>query len=145
LRTSITGYIAWRNDAFVAPLEKSLPCRPVRRTIQVKPPCFPSGYVEAARAFAERIVKEGGTSPADRLTWAYRQALSRPPRPEEATIVLALFQKHRDEYSADTAGAQKLVATGLKPVPQGMSVAELAAWTSVARVILNLHETITRN
>ncbi|OAI47773.1 hypothetical protein AYO44_08980 [Planctomycetaceae bacterium SCGC AG-212-F19] len=102
-------------------------------------------YVEAARAFAERVVKEGGAAPATRLTWAYRQALSRLPRPEEEKILLGLYAKHLDDYAADAAAAQKLLSTGLKPVPQGMNVAELAAWTSVARVILNLHETITRN
>jgi mono/diheme cytochrome c family protein len=102
-------------------------------------------YVEAARAFAERIMKEGGNDTAERLTWAYRAALSRSPRPEEVKILLTLYARHLDSYTADAAAAQKLVATGQKPVPQGMNVAELAAWTSVARVVLNLHETITRN
>jgi len=102
-------------------------------------------YVEAARAFAESIFKEGGTSVNDRLNWAYRQAVSRPIKPEEAKVLTALVQKHLKEYTADPKAAQQLLGTGQKPAPQGMPLPELAAWTSVARVILNLHETITRN
>jgi hypothetical protein len=102
-------------------------------------------YVEAARAFAERIIKEGGPSAEDRLKWAYRQALSRPIRPEEVKILGELYRKHHEEYSADAKAAEALVSTGQKPLPGEVNIAELAAWTSVARVILNLHETITRN
>jgi hypothetical protein len=102
-------------------------------------------YVEAARAFAELIFKEGGTSINDRLNWAYRQAVSRPIKPEEAKVLTALIQKHLEEYTADPKAAQQLLGTGQKPAPQGLPLPELAAWTSVARVILNLHETITRN
>ena len=102
-------------------------------------------YVEAARAFAERILKDGGANTNDRLVWAYRQALSRAPRPEELKILQTLHAKHLEEYTADEVAAQKLLTTGQKPLPQGMNGAELAAWTSVSRVILNLHEAITRN
>ncbi|MBL8797040.1 MAG: PSD1 domain-containing protein [Planctomycetia bacterium] len=102
-------------------------------------------YVEAARAFAERIVQEGGASVNDRLNWAYRQAVSRPIKPEEAKVLTALVQQHLEEYTADPKAAQQLLGTGQKPAPQGLPLPELAAWTSVARVILNLHETITRN
>jgi hypothetical protein len=102
-------------------------------------------YVEAARAFAERILKEGGPTPGERLNWAYRQALSRPIKPEEAQILTALHRKHLDEFTADAKAAQQLVSTGQRPVAKDVDVAELAAWTSVARVILNLHEMITRN
>jgi mono/diheme cytochrome c family protein len=102
-------------------------------------------YVEAARAFAERIIREGGATPAERLNFAYRWALSRPVRPEEAKILTEVYRKHLDEYTADAKAAQQLVSTGQRPVPQDVNVAELAAWTSVARVILNLHEAITRN
>ena len=79
-------------------------------------------YVEAARAFAGRIVSEGGADTARRIMWAFRQAVGRDPREDEAATVSALFEKH----AAAPAN-------------------ELEAWTSVARVILNLHETITRS
>jgi hypothetical protein len=49
------------------------------------------------------------------------------------------------EFRADKASAQKAVSVGQAPLPKDMDTAELAAWTSVARTILNLHEMITRN
>ena len=101
-------------------------------------------YVEAARAFAEKIVAEGGATPADRITWASRRALSRKPTPNEAKVLEELFTKHRTQYDADPKSAEQLLGVGPSPQPKGRNAAELAAWTSVARVMLNLHETITR-
>ena len=102
-------------------------------------------YVEAARVFAEHIVRQGGGTPEERLDWAYRHALSRNVKPQERDLLLALYAKHRGEYGADKDAAQKLVGAGQYPVPKDLDVGELAAWTSVARVLLNLDETITRN
>jgi hypothetical protein len=102
-------------------------------------------YVEAARALAERIIKDGGKTSAERLGYVCRLALSRDIKPAEQKVLTALYEKHLGEYSADKEAAQKLVKTGERPLPKDVDLAELAAWTSVARVILNLHETITRN
>ncbi len=102
-------------------------------------------YVEAARAFAEHIVARGGSSVNARLAWAFGQAVSRTPKPEEVKVLADLYARHFREYSADKAAAKKLLAVGDHPVPKDRDPAELAAWTSVARVILNLHEVITRN
>lgn len=102
-------------------------------------------YVEAARAFAVRIVREGGDSDDARLAWAWQQALQRLPRVEEMETVLPLLRKHRDEYVADATAAKALLATGFAPVPADLDPAQVAAWTHVARVLFNLHETITRN
>ncbi len=102
-------------------------------------------YVEAARVFAERIVKEGGSDPAARLNWAYRRALSRSANPVEVKLLTELYRKHLAAFRTDLASAKKAVAVGQSPLPKDMDVAELAAWTSVARAILNLHESITRN
>jgi hypothetical protein len=101
-------------------------------------------YVEAARAFAARIVKEGGRETGERMTWAYRQALGRTPRADELQVMTALFDKHLALYASDADGAEQLVKTGLTPPTPDVNASELAAWTNVARVILNLHETITR-
>jgi len=101
-------------------------------------------YVEAARAFAERIVAEGGATSADRITWASRRALSRKPTPNEAKVLEELLAKHRAQYDADQKAAEQIVGVGPSAAPKGPAAAELAAWTSVARVMLNLHETITR-
>jgi hypothetical protein len=102
-------------------------------------------YVEAARTFAERIIKNGGPDTATRLNWAYRRALSRTVKPAEAKLLTELYQKHLAEFRKDKSGAQKAVSVGQAPLPKDVDTAELAAWTSVARTILNLHETITRN
>lgn len=102
-------------------------------------------YVEAARVFAVRIVQEGGADAAQRIDWAYREALARPPRPEEIRVVSELYQRHLQAYEADIKAARALLQTGFAPQPSETPPEELAAWTSVARVILNLHETITRS
>jgi hypothetical protein len=102
-------------------------------------------YVEAARGLAVRVIREGGAGPQARLDRAFRLALSRPARPEEAVILMSLLSKHYDQYAAAPAAARALLTTGQLPVPADIDVAELAAWTSVARVLLNLHETITRS
>lgn len=102
-------------------------------------------YVEAARVFAERIFREGGTQVSDRLNWAFRQALSRDVTRQEFTLLAALLGKHYREYQEDLPAAQALLAVGQHPVAADIDPAELAAWTSVARAILNLHETITRS
>ena len=102
-------------------------------------------YVEASRAFAVRILKEGGSSLDDRITWAWKQALARAPRTEELATVRELVAKHLAEYRDDQKAAEALLEVGLSSVPEGLDKAELAAWTNAARVILNLHETITRS
>jgi len=101
-------------------------------------------YVEAARVFAERVLREGGATDESRLAWAFHQALARDPRPEEQSLLLALRQSHLEQYAADAAAAEQLIGTGESAVPSDLPAAELASWTSVARVILNLHESVTR-
>jgi len=101
-------------------------------------------YVEAARVFAERMVREGGATPEERTGWAMRRALSRPATADELRVLGDLYARHRQHFAAHVDEAQKLLAIGEHPVPPDIDRAELAAWTSVARTILNLHETITR-
>jgi hypothetical protein len=102
-------------------------------------------YVEAARVFAERIVKEGGEKADERIRWAWQQALLRKPDAKELATLRELVKKHAAEYAADRVAAEALLKVGLKPVSAEVDAAELATWTSVARVILNLHETVTRS
>jgi len=102
-------------------------------------------YVEASRALAARMLKEGGSEPKSRLTWGWRQVLDRAPRPEEFQTIEALLEKQLTEYRADPAAAQALLKIGQAPAPAEIDPAELAAWTNIARVLLNLHETITRS
>jgi mono/diheme cytochrome c family protein len=102
-------------------------------------------YVEAARVFAARIVREGGATFDERLRWAYARALARAPRNEEVRTLSALLEKHRAQYRADPQAARKVLAIGQAPPPSGLLLDELAGWTSVARTILNLPEVITRS
>jgi hypothetical protein len=101
-------------------------------------------YIEAARVFAARIMREGGQSTADQIEWAYRQTLGRTPATDELDIVQALLQKHLGEYRSNREAAQALEAVGQWATPPDIDPSELAAWTSVTRVLLNLHEGITR-
>jgi hypothetical protein len=101
-------------------------------------------YVEAARVFAARIVKEAKGTPEERAAWAFRQALSRKPSAEEAKVLAALYADHLESFRKDAAAAAALLKIGQAPQPPDPEQAEAAAWTSVARAILNLHETITR-
>lgn len=101
-------------------------------------------YVEAARVFAARILGECNADTQSRIAWAWRQALQRDPDAQELKTVASLFAKHLAGYRKDAVAADALLKTGAAPIPQGMDKAELAAWTHVARVILNLHETLTR-
>lgn len=102
-------------------------------------------YVEAARAFAEVLLREGGATPQERLQFAFRRALSRPATSEELQVLETLLFAHYSQYESDPAAAAAVLKVGAKPVPNDISAAELAAWTSVTRTLLNLHETITRN
>jgi hypothetical protein len=101
-------------------------------------------YVEAARVFATRILAGGGATDETRIDWAYRQALSRPAMPAEQRILSVLVEKHRQDYRADRQSAADLLAVGDAPLPADVDPIELAAWTSAARAILNLHEMVTR-
>jgi hypothetical protein len=95
-------------------------------------------YVESARVFAERMIKRG-------IGWGFETALSRKASAEELKILDGLYKKELTHYKGAAMEARELVHVGEAPVAAGTPVAELAAMTTVARAILNTHETITRN
>ena len=102
-------------------------------------------HIEAARAFAERVMTEGGATPEGRIIFAYRTVLSRKPAPEEIAIVRATFERHLASYQQATDAAAKLIRQGESKPNAELAEPELAAWTLVANLVLNLDETITRN
>ena len=102
-------------------------------------------YVEAARALATRATTNPNDSPTTRIIRAFTLALQRQPRPAELTPLLALYDKHRAQYAADPRSADALLSVGLQPPPKDLPTPDLAALTNVCRVVLNLHETVTRN
>jgi len=102
-------------------------------------------YVEAARALAVKVLQHGGSTFDSRLRFAYRRALARVPNTVEARILRQLWTQQKQRYRHDKKNAVQLLSVGDTPAPKSLDVVTLAAWTTVARTILNLHETITRN
>ena len=88
-----------------------------------------------------------GTARSDesRLQFAFRQALHRPAAPEEVQVLTDLQGQHFEQYQKDAKAAAAFLNIGDRPAPADIPAPELASWTSVARVILNLHETMTRD
>jgi len=101
-------------------------------------------FVEAARAFAERIVAHS-SSDNDRLAWAFTECVSRPPSTTELDVLTRALERERQRYARDKTAARKYLAVGESPRGQTISPAEHAAWAQVASLIMNLSETVTRN
>jgi hypothetical protein len=89
-------------------------------------------------------MKESQGEDSARIAWLWREALQRLPTDQERSALIELLVKHREEYKADLPAAQALGKMGA-PVAADVDAAELAAWSSVARVVINLHEFITRS
>ena len=100
-------------------------------------------YVEAARAFAEVVLRAEGDD-SRKLDLAFRRALSRPITPEESELLTKLLQSQIDHYRQHPEAAKELLMTGARPSATDIDPVVLAGWTTVARAILNLHEVISR-
>jgi hypothetical protein len=100
-------------------------------------------YVEAAQALARRMVREGGSTDADRAAHGFRLVLARRPTPAEIDRLVGLHGDAHDDFLAAPDEAKKMATDPLGPVPVEFpaDMADLAAWTVVANVILNLDET----
>lgn len=101
-------------------------------------------YVEAAQAFARRVLSDGGATPLERTTYAFRLALTRPPTPPEVERINALYATARASLAATPDKADALATKPLGPVPPGMDVIDAAAWTVVGNVLLNLDEFLAK-
>lgn len=101
-------------------------------------------YVEAAQALARRIVKEGGNTPSERVRFALQLCLARPAAPAQVERLNTLYESELARYRADGPAALALATEPLGPLPAGMDAAELAAWTTVANVLLNLDGVLTK-
>ncbi|MGE3317505.1 MAG: DUF1553 domain-containing protein, partial [Planctomycetaceae bacterium] len=101
-------------------------------------------YVEASRRFARRIMTEGGATPDERATFAFRVSTSRKPKADEVAVLMNVFTKQLEEFRANREAAEKLLKVGDMPPDTSLDAAELAAWTMVANVLLNLDETVTK-
>jgi hypothetical protein len=101
-------------------------------------------FVEAAKAFAVRTLGAKVNDDASRVAFAFETATGRKPKPEETKILLGILREHREFYSKESGDAEALLKTGDMAPPENLKAGELAAWTNVSRVMLNLHETMTR-
>jgi hypothetical protein len=111
-------------------------------------------YVEAAQALARRMISTGGDDAASRVTRGFRQVLARLPGPGEVEPLVSLYKKEVEHYRHDKAASEALAGkldektTGDKSNEGAKSktvdTAELAAWTVVANVLLNLDEVVTK-
>jgi hypothetical protein len=101
-------------------------------------------FVEASGELARRMMSEAKGSEKERLTYGMRLCVSRPPTAKEAEILLSLYGENLEKYRKDPEAATKMAKGGMAEVPKGLDPAELAAWTVVANVLLNLDETITK-
>jgi hypothetical protein len=102
-------------------------------------------FVEAARAFATRILKEGGDTTRERLDFALREAASRSATDKEQQVLGELLAESREFYGSHPAEAKSFLSIGLKMAPPDVDQVELASWTIVARATLNLNEVTRRN
>ncbi|MEX2286126.1 MAG: DUF1553 domain-containing protein [Planctomycetaceae bacterium] len=101
-------------------------------------------FVEAARALAERAMVEASPGPEERITRAFRLSTARKPLPAELTILTQGFRAHVERYQQDHEAAEKLIHTGESKPNTNLDATELAAYTAIAGLILNLDEVVTK-
>jgi hypothetical protein len=101
-------------------------------------------YVEAARVLAQRMITEGGSTPEERIAWAFRRATCRAPRPDEVKVLAGGLAKRLARFSQSGEAAGKILTVGAAKADEKINPVELAAYAGTANVLLNLDEVITR-
>jgi len=102
-------------------------------------------HFEAARAFGQRMILEGGDTAEKRIEYAYRLTLSRSPRAQELEVLKKALSHFQERYSKDEAAAVAVITNGESVASSAVNKTELAAYTLLGNLILNLDETIHRN
>jgi hypothetical protein len=101
-------------------------------------------FVEASRALAQRTMLEGGASEEERAAYAFRLVLTRKPSQAELAVLVESYQGHLATYRDDKEASVKLINTGESKPDEKLDTSELAAWTMVGNLILNLDESLTK-
>jgi hypothetical protein len=114
---------------------------PLQALVTLNDPC----YLEMAQAMGRRIWKEGGATAESRVRYGLRLALARPPRDAQVKPLLTLYAQELVHYKTDADAAKKLATDPLGPLPVGMDPAEMATWTVLSNVLLNLDSVLTNH
>jgi hypothetical protein len=101
-------------------------------------------YVESARVLAQRILNENTGDVSNKIKFAFRLALSRAPEKKEAALLEKIYREQLEHFKNDPEAAKKLINVGESARPENLDASELAAWTAIANILLNLDETITK-
>jgi hypothetical protein len=102
-------------------------------------------YFEAARHLGYRMLQEGGKEDMDRLRFGFQLVTARQPTEGESKILAETLTAEKSHYASNTDAAQKALSVGESPVPKDVPAPELAAYTMVANLLLNLDESVTKN
>jgi hypothetical protein len=102
-------------------------------------------YFEAARHLGYRMLREGGAQDLDRLRFGFRLATDHLPDQEQCAVLEQSLNKQRARYQADAEAAKKVISAGESAAPCDVPAPELAAYTMVANLLLNLDEVVTKN
>ncbi len=102
-------------------------------------------YLEAARALGQRMMKTGGKLPTERISFAYRLATGKPISPADLSLTLKTYEDMLTHYKANPKAATELIAVGESKADASLNPQELAAWTMIANLILNLDEVLSKN
>jgi hypothetical protein len=101
-------------------------------------------YLEAARMFAQRAMKDGGATPTERIAYMFRMAAARQPKAAEHAVLLEAFGRNLEVFKAKPDAALKYLSSGEYPRDERLDVAELAAYTTLTSLILNLNQTVMK-
>jgi hypothetical protein len=101
-------------------------------------------FLEASRKFAERMLTEGGSGPEARLDYGFELLLARPPRLREREVLIQALNKAEGKYRDDAKSAEEFLNNGESPRRTELDVRDLAAYTSVASIMLNMDATINK-
>ncbi|MBI1840381.1 MAG: PSD1 domain-containing protein [Verrucomicrobia bacterium] len=127
-------------DRAICTEQRSMTCTPLQAFVTLNE----KGYVEAARMFAARVLREGGGSMDARLRFAYKTVLARDPTETERKVILGVYKDMVAAYEKDLKAALDLLSVGESKPATDLNQIELVAWTAVGNVLLNLDETLTK-
>lgn len=101
-------------------------------------------FIQPAAQLARVVSREGGSTLSEKITFVFRRVLIRNPQSAEIDRLTKLYERELDQYQHDVKSAAVMADSGLGAPPTGLPAPELAAWTVISNVLLNLDETLTK-